>query len=277
MVRFPVLSEVYRGETVRLEALAYGVKRLLLNRPEVKNAFDARMIGEVLAALSVAAAIEPPEEMRLLLLTGEGPTFCAGADLTYMRTQAGRSEEDNLADAQILGRMFRALATFPAPVIGVIRGAAIAGGFGMAACADFVLAEEDAVFATSEVRLGIVPALISPYIIRKIGPAHAAPMMLSGLRLRAGELIASGLVQRTAPSSELDLEAESVILDFLQAGPHAARRTKSLLLALAPPPDPAITELTVRANAQSRASAEGLDGMRAFMDRKAPGWWPPDR
>ena len=177
-----------------------------------------------------------------------------------------------------LGRMFGRLGRFPVPVVSHVQGAAIGGGLGLAVCSDFVLADPMAVFATSEVTLGLVPAVISPYIVRKLGLAHAAPLMLTGRRIQAREALASGLVQRLVEPTESSDEALSRVLrEFLSAGPEAARATKELLLRIAPPPGRELLEFTAGAIAAARASAEGQAGLQAFFNKTAPAWVCPEQ
>ena len=271
---FPVERlHLQRGD-VRVEALPRGVMRLVLARPRVRNAFDAAMIADLSAVLDALAAL-PVSELRLLLLEGEGEGFCAGGDLAYMKAQAAATAEQNLADARALGGMFRRLASFPVPVLCHVQGAAFGGGLGLAVCADYVLAEANAVFATSEVRLGLVPGLIGPYVVRRLGLAQAAPLMLTGRRVTAAEGLASGLVHRVlSPSAAAGQVLAELMEQFLAAGPEAARRTKALLLEVSPLPDAGLSENTARAIAEARASAEGQQGMRAFFEKAPPPWVP---
>ena len=272
---FPVERVHQPGRYVRLEALPHGVMRLVLARPEVHNAFDAAMISEISGALGVLTHVPQGAELRVLLLQGEGETFCAGGDLAYMKAQAAAAPEENLDDARALGRMFQRLASFPVPVLCYVQGAAVGGGLGLAACADYVLAGATAIFATSEVRLGLVPGLISPYVVRRLGVAHAAPLLLTGQRVSAAEALRLGLVQRVLGPSEVVGEALTELLgQFLAAGPEAAQRTKALLLEVSPLPDAGLLEFTARAIAEARASAEGQEGLRAFFE-KAPARWVP--
>lgn len=271
---FPVEARHGSHATLRVDVLAHGVVRLALARPEARNAFDGRMVQELTAALDELSSW-PEARMRVLLLEGEGAVFCAGADLGTMREQAAASSDANLESARGLARMFRALAAFPVPVVCFVRGAAIGGGLGLAACADFVLAEADAVFATSEVRLGLVPAVIGPYVVRRLGLAHAAPLMLTGRRVPAAEALALGLVQRLAEPPATGPALSAVLREFLAAGPGAARATRRLLRRIAPLPDPKLTELTAGTIAAARASAEGQAGLDAFFRHAVPGWVPP--
>jgi methylglutaconyl-CoA hydratase len=266
----------FEGSTLQVEVLANGVMRLRLNRPLVRNAFDGLMVHELSEALAALAAVKDVDAVRVLLLEGEGRVFCAGADLAYMKDQADAPPDTNLENARKLGRMFHLLAAFPAPVVSYVRGAAIGGGLGLAVCSDFVLADVSAVFATSEVMLGLVPAVIGPYVVRKLGLAHAAPMMLTGLRFSAAQALGMGLVQRLVePSDSGEAALTQVLREFLAAGPRAARLTRELLRQVSPLPGPALQEFTAQAIASARVSPEGQAGLRAFFHRSPPVWSHP--
>ena len=272
LAAFPLQGVIFEGERLRGETLRHGIGRLVLARPALRNAFDALMIEELIQCLATFRALSP-EALRVLVLEGEGSVFCAGADLGYMRVMAQAGPASNTADALALATLFRSLAAFPAPVVCVAQGAARGGGFGLAACSDIVLADAAAKFATTEVRLGIVPGVISPFVLRKVGLAHAAPLMLSGRRIAAEEARTIGLVQRVVPTVEdLDACLSEVLLDLLQAGPHAARGTKALLLRAQPLPDAEWTEFTVQAIVEARASAEGQAGLGAFLAKQPVPW-----
>jgi methylglutaconyl-CoA hydratase len=268
----PVERVVTQASSLRLESLSLGVKRIVLARPEVRNAFDETMVAELGDVLDHLAGIPESDQMRLLLLAGEGKVFCAGADLTYMKRLAGKSGEESLADAKSLARLFYKLADFPTPVIADVQGAAIGGGLGLTVCSDFVLADEGAVFATSEVLLGIVPGVISPYIVRRIGLASAAPLMLTGRRLSAATAASFGLVSRVVPASERESALQEVVLDFLAAGPEAQRLTKELLKRASPLPEGEVIDFTAEAIAKARRSPEGRKGLEAFFARSPPAW-----
>lgn len=265
----------FDASTLRVESQPHGVKRIVLSRPDVRNAFDETMIQELKDALAKLAAIPDPEEMRLLILAGDGKVFSAGADLNYMKRLAGSGEAESLAEAKSLAQLFYGLAAFPTPVICAVRGAAIGGGMGLAVSTDYVFSEERATFATTEVRLGIVPAVISPYIVRKIGLAAASSLLLTGRRIKAPEARELGLVQRmTSGEESFDSELEEVVLEFLHAGPESARRTKKLLHNAAPLPNPDQIEFTAESIAKARRSEEGQTGLASFFDKKAPRWVP---
>ena len=273
---FPTQGVFFQGEALRVEALPHGVKRLVLDRPAVRNAFDAAMVRELSQALADLAAIHDPLAMRLLLLEGEGPAFCAGADLVYMKAQGTAPPEENLENAREIGRMFARLASFPAPVVCFVQGGAIGGGLGLAVCSDFVLAEPTALFATSEVVLGLTPAVIGPYVVRKLGLAQAAPLMLTGRRIRAPEALAAGLVQRLIDPQEGAGEALTCVLrEFLAGSPRAARATRELLLRIAPIPDPDLAEFAAATIAAARTSPEGQEGLKAFFHKAPPPWAVP--
>lgn len=273
LASFPVESVLFEGATLRLEDLGRGVKRILLTRPEVCNAFNAPMIQEISRALAELAAIQDPAGLRVLLLEGEGAVFCSGADLAYMKEQGAASPERNVENARELGRMFVRLASFPAPVVAFVRGAAIGGGLGLTVCSDFVLAEPGAVFATPEVMLGLVPAVIGPFVVRKIGLDRAAPLMLTGRRVRGAEALAAGLVQRLVePPEALDAALDRVLREFLAAGPRAARTTRELLRRISPLPDLELFEFTAQAIAHARMSPEGQEGLQAYFRKAAPAW-----
>jgi methylglutaconyl-CoA hydratase len=274
MKDFSVEKIEFQGSNVRLEALPQGVKRLVLSRPKVRNAFDETTMSEIKEVLGQLAGILEPAEMRLLVVAGEGKVFSAGADIGYMRRLSERGEKESLEDARSLAELFHRLADFPAPVVGAVKGAAIGGAFGLTVCMDHVLAEENAIFATSEVRLGIVPAVISPYIVRRLGLANAASLMLSGRRIRAPEAMRLGLVQQVATPGEFDEALQEIILEFLSAGPHAARRTKTLLKEASPLPSPQLIESTAKHIAQARCSEEGGAGLKAFFAKTPPPWMP---
>lgn len=272
MKDFPVERLVTKTDTLRVESLSLGVKRIVLARPDVRNAFDEAMMEDLRDVLDHLASLPEPEHMRLLLVSGDGKVFSAGADLSYMKRLGAKSVEESLEDAKSLASLFYKLADFPTPVVAAVQGAAIGGGLGLAVCSDFVLAEEDALFATSEVLLGIVPGVISPYIVRKLGAGRAAPMMLMGARMTAVAAQELGIVQRVVAKARLEEALQEVALDFLAAGPEAARRTKALLKQCAPLPDAGLIDFTAEQIAAARTSAEGKKGLDAFFAKSAPAW-----
>jgi methylglutaconyl-CoA hydratase len=300
----------FSGEYIRIESDSFGVKRMIFMRPDVRNAFHAEMILEITTALEKLSSIENPQDMRLLIIEGEGNTFCAGADLNYMKTflsprgltlsprglTTGAKQktldpavkprddkieprddkieprDDNYNDAQNLAKMFYALANFPVPVICAVRGAAIAGGLGIVACSDYTLAHEDSIFATSEVLLGIVPGIISPYILRKIGVTQASFLMLTGSRINAQKAFEINLINKVTNESSFVSDLDKVTKEFLIAGPIAARKTKELIKNSAPLPSLETIEFTIKQIAAARSSEEGKTGISSFFDKKAPYW-----
>ena len=236
------------------------VLRVTLARPETRNAFDASLITEL------AEAFVDVGTSRAVVLAGDGPSFCAGADVEWMRASAGLGVEENLADANALRRMFEAIDGCPAPVVAVVQGHALGGGIGLVACSDVVLAEPRAVFAFSEVKLGIVPAVISPFALRKIGESAARRYFVTGERFDSATALRIGLVHEV--SDDLEVALERVLGELRTAGPRAARHAKRLVLER---PDGAET---ARRIAERRTSDEGQEGLRAFLERRRPAWAP---
>lgn len=270
------LTSDYDGETLRVRHLGGGVVNVVLNRPDVRNAFNAAMISEMNDVFAELAATRDASHMRVLLLSGEGKVFCAGADLNYMREQAKSNEAQSVQDARLLATLFYRLASFPTTVMSAVRGAAIGGGFGLVCCSDVVIAEAQTHFATSEVRLGIVPGVISPYIVRKIGLGRASAAMLSGARMTAADALSLGLVNHivdaTTHESAFENTIAQVLNEHLAAAPNAVRRTKELLRRISPLPDPGLFEFTSQAIALARCSDEGQSGLGCFFDKKTPSW-----
>jgi len=236
------------------------VLRITLARPDRRNAFDAALIGEL------AEAFVDVGRARAVLLAGEGQSFCAGADADWMRTSAGLSYDENVADANAMRRMFEAIDTCPAPVVVRVQGHALGGGAGLVAASDVAIAAPDAVFAFSEVKLGIIPAVISPFALAKIGPGAARRYFVTGERFDAETALRIGLVHEVA--AELDAGVERVLGELLSAGPHAARWAKRLVRERPEGPE------TARWIAERRTSEEGQEGLKAFLDKRTPRWRP---
>jgi methylglutaconyl-CoA hydratase len=267
---FAIDAPAVTHSRLRLEYLSRGVVRLVLLRPEVRNALDEIFIAEFIEALHL---LKVNTDLRLLVIQGDGHVFCAGADLDYMKRLAAQSFDKNLSDAKTLGSLFFELAQFPVPVIAAVRGAAIGGGFGLVACADYCVAEAASIFSLSEVRLGLVPGVIGPYVIRKLGTSWAQKIMLSGLKLHAEELRACGLVSCIVPENHVFEDAlEMEIIRFLQASPSAARRCKRLILDCAPLPDEALCLKAAQHIALARAEPEASEGLTCFFEKKPPSW-----
>lgn len=249
-----------------------GIATLTLNRPEVHNAFDDELIGCLTDTL---LAVGKDDAVRVVVLTGAGKSFSAGADLNWMRRMAEADAATNEHDALHLARLMRTLNYLPKPTIARINGAAIGGGLGLVACCDIAVAADTAVFATSEVRLGLAPAVISPYVIRKIGESHARRYFLTGERFDARHARHIGLVHEVTTRDELDDTINVFTARLAKGGPTAQANSKALAgLAGGHDVDAqlAIDQHTARLIAKLRTSAEGRDGMRAFLDKRTPNW-----
>jgi methylglutaconyl-CoA hydratase len=254
----------------RLEIDPRGVARVTLTRPEKHNAFDAQVIVGLTQAFTALAA---SPTVRVVLLEAEGPSFSAGADLDWMREQAEYDDARNLADARQLARLMRVLNTLPKPTIARVQGPAYGGGVGLVACCDIAVATNHAVFSLTEVKLGIVPAVISPYVIAAIGPRAARRLFLTAERIDAAEARRLGLVHEVVPSVEIDKRIEEILTFLLANGPEAMTAAKDLVFAIADRPiDDALVEETARRIAQRRASAEGKEGISAFLAKRKPSW-----
>jgi methylglutaconyl-CoA hydratase len=234
------------------------ILRITLARPETRNAFDADLIA------ALAEAFVDVGTTRAVVLSGDGPSFCAGADIEWMRASAELDYEANIADANALRRMLDAIDSCPAPVIATVQGHALGGGAGLVACADIVIAHQEAVFAFSEVKLGITPAVISPYVVRKIGESASRRYFVTGERFDALTAQRIGLVHEV--TSDLDGALGRVLGEVGSAAPRAARHAKRLVLEQPDGPD------TARRIAERRTSAEGQAGLRAFLERTPPPW-----
>jgi methylglutaconyl-CoA hydratase len=234
------------------------VLRITLARPERRNAFNAALITEL------TQAFDDVEDARAVRLEGEGPSFCAGADVDWQRAAIDLDYDENVEDAMRLHAMFEAIDSCPAPVVARVQGHALGGGSGVLACVDIAIAAEDSVFGFSEVRLGIVPAVISPFVLARIGPGAARRYFLTGERFDAATALRIGLVHEVA--SDLDQAVDRVVGELLEAGPIAVREAKRLLRER-----PGVPEVAHWA-AERRTSAEGQDGLRAFLEKRAPGW-----
>src|SRR5688572_20690137 len=200
------------------ERRADGSAWITLNRPDVHNAFDDRLIAELTAALAALAA---DQRVRVVVLTGSGRSFSAGADLNWMRRTASYGEADNLADARALAQLMQTLNELSKPTVARVNGAALGGGTGLVACCDIVEASAQATFGTTEVRLGLIPSVIGPYVLAAIGPRHARRLMLTGERISAAEAARLGLVHEVVPAEQLDGAVERIVGELLKNGPAA--------------------------------------------------------
>jgi methylglutaconyl-CoA hydratase len=234
------------------------VLRVTLTRPERHNAFDAALIA------ALAGAFADVGDARCVVLAGEGRSFCAGADVEWQRVSIDLSFDENVEDAMRLYRMLEAIESCPAPVVARVQGFALGGGSGLVACCDIAVAAPDAVFGYSEVRLGIIPAVISPFVLPRIGPGAARRYMLTGERFDAETALRIGLVHEIA--EDLEGAVDAVVEALLQGGPEAVRAAKQLIR------EQPTGEATAQIAAQRRTSEEGQDGLRAFLDKRRPRW-----
>jgi methylglutaconyl-CoA hydratase len=234
------------------------VLRVTLARPERRNAFDAELIREL------GQAFVDVGKARAVVLAGEGASFCAGADVDWMRASVGLSFDENVADANAMRQMFEAIDNCPAPVVARVQGHALGGGAGLVAAADIAISARDTVYAFSEVKLGIIPAVISPFALAKIGAGHARRYFVTGERFDAATALRIGLVHEV--DSDLDAAVERVLAELQSSGPRAARHAKKLVLDRPDGPE------TARRIAERRTSDEGQEGLRAFLEKRAASW-----
>jgi methylglutaconyl-CoA hydratase len=245
------------------------VGRIWLDRPDVHNAFDSRMIGELRTAL---AALGADDAVRVVVLSGTGRSFCAGADLNWMREIIRFSYEQNLAESLDLAEWLHELAALPKPTVARVNGAAIGGGAGFLAACDIVVASTAARFGLSEVKIGLVPACIAPYVLRRTGEGRARQYFLTGERFDAGRAVEIGLVNMAVEPAELDRAVEEVVSSLLSSGPEALAKAKELLARV---PGMGLAEAkryTAEMIAGLRMSAEGQEGMAAFLEKRKPKW-----
>jgi len=247
------------------------VLRITLNRPEVRNAFDE----EVIASLTSAArdALADPG-LRAVVLAGSGPSFCAGADLAWMTKAVAYTREENRRDAEDLARLLELLDTLPVPLIARVHGAALGGGAGLVAVSDIAIAADDTVFGFTETKLGIIPAVIAPYVLAKIGSSAARELFLTGSRFTAKRARRIGLTHRTVAKSKLDDTVDEYIREIFSSGPHAVSAAKDLLRDIRGRRAEDVIGLTTTRIAEQRVSTEGQEGMRAFLEKRKPNWIP---
>ena len=248
------------------------VARVTLARPEVHNAFDGGLIRD-LADTFRALAREGPDSLRAVVLAGQGPSFSAGADVNWMRASLELDREANEQDAMKLAEMLDAIDTCPVPVIARVHGAALGGGMGLCAVSDLVIAEAGTKFGFTETRLGILPAVIAPFVIAKIGETHARALFPGGRRFDALRALRIGLIHEVVEGEEaLDEAVEQAVADVLAAGPTATRAAKAIVREVRGLPHESTRWHTARRTAGQRTSAEGQEGLRAFLDKRAPAW-----
>ena len=245
------------------------VLRMTLNRPDVRNAFDEDLIHALNAAATSAAE---DRSVRVVVLAGNGKTFCSGADIGWMAKAIAYSRQENLSDAEDMARMIERLDTLPVPVIGRIQGSALGGGVGLAAICDIAIAADDAVFALSEVKLGILPAVVAPYVLRKIGISAARELFLTGARFDAARARQIGLVHEVVPADALDAAVARRVTEVLAASPAGVARAKSLIREIAGLHPDDVIGVTTNAIASQRISEEGQEGLRAFLEKRKPSW-----
>jgi methylglutaconyl-CoA hydratase len=245
------------------------VAHVVLSRPAVRNAFNADLIARLHDAFVELSA---DADVRAIVLSGAGSVFCGGADLTWMRDALALSSAENVADAAAMSRMFRALDRAPAFIIGRVHGAALGGGAGLAACCDVVVASEETVFGFTETRLGLLPAVISPFVLAKIGASQARALALTGERFGSARALAIGLVHEVTPLAGLDAAVDRLLAEIASAAPLAVAKTKALFAAVCESSYDASLDLTARAIAEQRTSAEGQAGLRAFLEKRPAPW-----
>jgi methylglutaconyl-CoA hydratase len=253
------------SDILRVERTGHNdaVARVTLTRPDVHNAFNATLIAE-LRTVFAGLARELPTDLRAVVLAGDGPSFCAGADVAWMRAAMSLDVEGNEQDAMAMADMFEAIDTCPVPVVARVHGAALGGGMGLCAVSDVVIAESGTRFGFTETRLGILPAVIAPFVIAKIGESHARALFPGGRRFDAVRAQRIGLVHEVV--DDLDGATERVLKELLTAGPEATRHAKRLVLER---PEGLATERRI---AERRTSEEGQEGLRAFLDKRKPTW-----
>lgn len=248
------------------------VATLWMNRPDVHNAFNEQLIAELTLA---CRALDADDSVRVMVLAGRGKSFSAGADLNWMRRAADASVEENLQDARKLAGMLRTLAGMQKPTIARVHGAALGGGMGLAAACDICIAGEGAVFATSEVKFGIIPSAISPYVIRAIGSRQAHRYFQTAERISATRAADLGLAHEAVPAEQLDATVKGVVTALLQGGPRSQAAAKELIRAVADRPvSDEVVEDTARRIATLRATPEAKEGLAAFLDKRPAAWVP---
>ncbi len=258
--------------TLEIERLG-GVATVWMNRPEVFNAFNEQLIADLEQA---CIALDEDASVRVVILAGRGRHFSAGADLNWMRRASSYNEAENREDARRFARMLRRLSELSKPTIARVQGAALGGGTGLAAACDMAVADSEAVFSTSEVKFGIIPAVISPYVLRAIGPRHALRYFQSAERISATKALAIGLVHEVAAPEALDSAVASLTQALIAGAPQAQKAAKQLIAAIhARPIDDTVMEETAQRIARQRATEEARDGIAAFLEKRPPLWLHP--
>ncbi len=256
-------------ETIAIDIDERGVATLLLNRADKHNSLSAKMIDELTEAARQLAA---DEAVRVVVLTGAGASFCAGGDLGWMREQFAATRETRMAEARKLAMMLKALNELPKPVIGRVQGQAFGGGIGMMSVCDTVVAVEDAKFGLTEVRLGLIPATISPYVLARMGEGKARRVFMSARIFGAQEARDLDLVAKVVPAEGLDAAVETEIKPYLAAAPAAVAASKALARSLGPDMSDAVIDDTIRRLADTWETPEAQEGISAFFDKRKPNW-----
>lgn len=246
---------------------------ITLNRPEVHNAFNAQLIAELQSAFE---GLSSDDDVRVVVLAGEGPSFSAGADLNWMRASLEFDHEQNVADALRMADMFRVIDSCRHPVIGRIHGAALGGGSGLTAVCDIAIAAEGTRFGFTEARLGIAPAVISPFVLRKIGETHTRALFLTAERFDTARALAIGLIHQVVPYAELDHAVETTLRNIGQSGPAGVRAAKLMARTIQELDDEEARATTAATIAGLRVSAEGQEGIRAFLEKRNASWVSDD-
>ena len=250
------------------------VATVTLNRPEVRNAFNDEVISELTALFS---ALAEREEVRCIVLAGNGPAFCAGADLNWMKRMAGYTRDENVADAAALAHMLKVIYRCPKPTIARVQGDVYAGGTGLVAACDIAVSVDTAQYCLSEVKLGLIPATISPYVIRAMGARAAHRYFLTAERFSAAEALRIGFVHEVVKTGELDAKVAEIAQALVQAGPAAVKACKALVHDVAGKDiSQLLIDRTVQGIADIRVSEEGREGIQAFLGKRKPGWLPTE-
>ena len=250
-----------------------GVARVILNRPELRNAFDDELIKKLRNAFDEVAQ---DQSVRVMILAGNGPAFCAGADLNWMKRMAGYGYDENLADANALAQMLAALDRLPKPTIARVHGPVFAGGTGLVAACDIAVGTPEANFCLSEAKLGLSPATISPYVLRAMGEREARRYFLTAEVFDAAEAFRIGMLSLLVPGDQLDANVESLVKHLLAGGPEAHAKIKALIRAVAGRrPDDALVAETARHIAEIRGSPEGKEGIASFLEKRKAAWCSP--
>ncbi len=247
------------------------IATITMRRAEMHNAFNVQLIEDLRTAFT---DLNTDQRLHAVVLTGDGPSFSAGADLNMMKASTTFTQEQNLNDALRLADLFDLINTFPCPVIARVNGTAMGGGVGLVSVCDIVIAAENARFAFSEVKLGIAPAVISPYIVRKIGETHARVLFVTGERFSAAHAREIGLVHIVAPLEEIDAAVEKVLRELLSSGTSAIRACKALALNVGQMDHNTARLYTAETIARLRVSDEGQEGLRSFLEKRKPSWVP---